>query len=101
MVKDRFGWLITLELSIGAAADLIIAASLCYYLNRLRSPITMRRTAQIVDRLISWTIQMGLATSMASFAVVICFQVMKHNWGIWLAIYIVLTKLYSNSLLLS
>ncbi|KAF8879702.1 hypothetical protein BD779DRAFT_1122766 [Infundibulicybe gibba] len=100
-LEDTFGWLITLTLSIGAAADLIIAASLCYYLNRLMSPVTMRRTAQIVDRLISWTIQTGLVTSMASVAAVICFQVMKHNWGIWMAIYTVLAKLYSNSLLLS
>ncbi|KAF8879714.1 hypothetical protein BD779DRAFT_1124334 [Infundibulicybe gibba] len=101
MFKDRFGWLITSVLSVGATVDLIVAASLCYYLNRLISPVTIRRTVQIVDRLISWTIQTGLVTSIASVASVICFQAMKHNWGLWFSIYTVLAKLYSNSLLLS
>ncbi|KAF8879705.1 hypothetical protein BD779DRAFT_1122892 [Infundibulicybe gibba] len=97
--RDSMAWLITLVLSVGAAVDLLIAASLCYYLNRLMSPITMRRTARIMDRLISWTIQTGLVTSMTSVAAVIC--AMNGNWGIWMAIYTVLAKLYSNSLLLS
>ncbi|KAF8879715.1 hypothetical protein BD779DRAFT_1124651 [Infundibulicybe gibba] len=61
-LENAFGWVITSVLSVGAAVDLIIAASLCYYLNRFMSPAIMRRTAQIVDRLISWTIQTGLVT---------------------------------------
>ncbi|KAF8872119.1 hypothetical protein BD779DRAFT_422669 [Infundibulicybe gibba] len=71
-LEDKFEWLITSVLSVGAAVDLLIAASLCYYLNRFMSPLTMRRTVQIVDRLISWTIQTGLVTSMASVTAVIC-----------------------------
>ncbi|KAF8879700.1 hypothetical protein BD779DRAFT_1676240 [Infundibulicybe gibba] len=55
--KDTAGWLVALVLSVGAAGDLIIAASLCYYLNRLMPSTPVRRTAQIVDRLISWTIR--------------------------------------------
>ncbi|KAF8879711.1 hypothetical protein BD779DRAFT_1627947 [Infundibulicybe gibba] len=100
VLQDTFGWLITAALSVGAAVDVLIAVSLCYYLQQLMTPVTMRRTARIVDRLISWTIQTGLVTSMASVAAAICFQTMKRN-EVWLAIYIVLAKLYSNSLLLS
>ncbi|KAF8872118.1 hypothetical protein BD779DRAFT_1715344 [Infundibulicybe gibba] len=108
--RDSMAWLITLVLSVGAAVDLLIAASLCYYLNRLMSPITMRRTARIMDRLISWTIQTGLVTRLDSIQSESCYVLIMNKYdisccshlrGIWMAIYTVLAKLYSNSLLLS
>ncbi|KAF8879704.1 hypothetical protein BD779DRAFT_1474188 [Infundibulicybe gibba] len=119
-LEDKFEWLITSVLSVGAAVDLLIAASLCYYLNRFMSPVTMRKTVQIVDRLISWTILWHqLLRSSASSLTRVQLQVMKQNWGIWMGSYLVLAKrapglqiyyleffltfhaVYSNSLLLS
>ncbi|KAF8879709.1 hypothetical protein BD779DRAFT_1124164 [Infundibulicybe gibba] len=121
-------------LSVGAAVDLIIAASLCYYLNRLMSPVTLKRTAQIVDRLISWTIHgsgdkvLGATQSQGNYVLIMNQHGVSRyshllpgdegklrvysrdryhmltrliTGGVWMAIYTVLAKLYSNSLLLS
>ncbi|KAF9461440.1 hypothetical protein BDZ94DRAFT_1323339 [Collybia nuda] len=103
-LTDKFGWLITLSVTVGAVADIIIAASLCYYLKRLSEPppcnSTSRSTSELIDRLIIYTIQTGLITSMASVALVITFHAIQQT-EIWFAIYTVLAKLYSNSYLLS
>ncbi|KAJ6474502.1 hypothetical protein C8R47DRAFT_710783 [Mycena vitilis] len=64
------------------------------------SPYNLPRSDQLIHRLIVWTIQTGLITSLTSVAVVIAFQIMKRNF-IWLALYTFLAKLYSNSLLVS
>jgi len=94
-----YGWLITASLTVGAAADILIAASMCFYLRRLASPTNQHSTAAILDRLIFWSIQTGLVTSLASVASIICFQAMENL--VWLAVYMILAKLYSNSMLVS
>ncbi|KAJ3502983.1 hypothetical protein NLJ89_g8638 [Agrocybe chaxingu] len=94
----RVSWLITATLSVGAAADVLIAASMIYYLRQLSSPTQLRRTTDILNRLTRWTVQTGLLTSLAHVAAILCFQTIGNL--VWLAIYIVLAKLYSNSLLM-
>ncbi|KAG6872891.1 hypothetical protein C0995_005596 [Termitomyces sp. Mi166 len=82
LVTRSFGWLITLVATIGAAVDVLIAASLCYYIKHLAPPNPSRRLRQLssllmlnnpfnnpihsssvgalVDRLMAWTIHVLL-----------------------------------------
>ncbi|KAJ7889854.1 hypothetical protein B0H14DRAFT_2691086 [Mycena olivaceomarginata] len=99
-LQDTYGWLITSSLNVGAVLDVLIAVSLCFYIRRLYTPYNLPKSEELINRLITWTIQTGLITSLMSIAVVVAFQTMKHNF-IWLALYTFLAKLYSNSLLVS
>ncbi|KAJ7670100.1 hypothetical protein DFH06DRAFT_1180000 [Mycena polygramma] len=95
-----YGWVITSALNVGVVLDVLITLSLCVYIRQLYTPYNLPRSEQLIHRLIVWTIQTGLITSLTSIAVVVAFQTMKHNF-IWLALYTFLAKLYSNSLLVS
>ncbi|KAJ7747440.1 hypothetical protein DFH07DRAFT_577665 [Mycena maculata] len=98
-LQDHYGWLITSALNVGVVLDLIITVSLCFYIRQLYTPYNLPNE-ELIHRLIAWTIQTGLITSLTSIAVVISFQTMKYNF-VWLALYTFLAKLYSNSLLVS
>ncbi|KJA14448.1 hypothetical protein HYPSUDRAFT_444275 [Hypholoma sublateritium FD-334 SS-4] len=95
----RFSWLVTSALAIGGAADVFIAMCMTYYLVKLSSPTNKESTANIINRLIRWTLQTGLITSLTSVSVIICFQAIKNM--VWFGLYIILAKVYSNSLLAS
>jgi len=95
----RFSWLITSALACGGAADVLIAIFMTYYLRKLASPMNLNSTTEIINRLVRFALQTGLITSMASVAVIICFQAMPNM--VWFSLYILLAKLYSNSLLVS
>jgi len=99
-LQDTYGWLITSALNVGAVLDLLITVSMCFYIKRMYTSYNFPRSDELIHRLISWTIQTGLITSMTSVAVVMTFQTMRHNF-VWLALYTFLAKLYTNSLLVS
>jgi hypothetical protein len=99
-LQDTYGWLITSALNVGAVLDVLIAVSLCFYIRQLYTPYNLPRSEELIHRLVTWTIQTGLITSLMSVATVIAFQTMKHNF-VWLALYTFLAKLYSNSLFVS
>ncbi|KAJ7690482.1 hypothetical protein B0H17DRAFT_1201613 [Mycena rosella] len=56
-------------------------------------------TKRMVDRLLVWTIETGTATGGASMALLILFLV--RNDLVWITFYLILAKLFSNSLLAS
>ncbi|KAF4615953.1 hypothetical protein D9613_011258 [Agrocybe pediades] len=95
----RFSWMITAALACGSGADILIAISMIYYLRKMASPANLQSTTDILNRLIRFALQTGLITSMTSLAVIACFQAMSNM--IWFGLYIILAKLYSNSLLVS
>ncbi|KAH9483326.1 hypothetical protein JR316_0005432 [Psilocybe cubensis] len=95
----RFDWLITSALTSGAATDILIAICMTYYLRKFASPTNLTSTTMILNKLIRFSLQTGLITSMTSVAVIICFQAMPNM--IWFGLYIILAKLYSNSLFVS
>ncbi|KAJ7617853.1 hypothetical protein FB45DRAFT_215491 [Roridomyces roridus] len=99
-LQNTYGWLITSALNVGAITDVVICVAMCKYLKRMYSAYNFPRSDKLITRLVSWTIQTGLITSMTSVVVVISFQTMKHNF-VWLALYTFLAKLYTNSLLVS
>ncbi|KAF8172138.1 hypothetical protein BJ912DRAFT_994335 [Pholiota molesta] len=95
----KFNWLITTTLAVGGSADILIAASMVYYLRKMVSPGNMKSTTAILNRLVRWSLQTGLLTSLTSLTVIIFFQAMANL--VWFALYVILAKLYSNSLLAS
>ncbi|KAF7348726.1 hypothetical protein MVEN_01391600 [Mycena venus] len=93
----HWGWLSTALWCIGAAADFLTAATLVTYLYGQRTN-AQRRMISVVDKIILWTIERGILTSASGIVMAICFAVMPHNLT-WLAVFVVVSRLYSNSLL--
>ncbi|KAF7344068.1 Glycoside hydrolase [Mycena venus] len=96
---DEYGWIVEVLLVIGAVTDIILVLGLCYYLSAWRGD-GFERMNQLVNRLMQWSIETGLITSVGAIALLICFVTMKDNFN-WIAISAVLPKLFSNSLLFS
>jgi len=96
---DKWGWLIIVLLVIGALTDIILVAALCYHLSTWRGDGFIRMN-RLVNRLMCWSIETGLVTSIGAMALLICFIKMKDTFN-WIAISLVLSKLFSNSLLFS
>ncbi|KAI5121761.1 hypothetical protein M0805_009572 [Coniferiporia weirii] len=97
---DKWEWVITVPLVVGATNDVIIAAGLSYYLHRSRSG--MPSTNKVIHRLILFTIQTGLVTSIFAIMMLIFFLAMSDDNFLWLCIFVFLAKgykVYSNSLL--
>lgn len=93
---NKLAWLVTLMAGVGVFVDVLVAASMCYYLKRLSPPDPLTSTSALVHSLMMWIIQTGLMTGVASVALVITFQVLRTTL-VWYAIYAVMAKLYSNS----
>jgi hypothetical protein len=100
VVQMDFGWLLTTALGLKALVDVYAAGSLCWYLKKTLEGQPFDNTAKLLKRILVWTIETGLITSVASIVVLVCFQSMKYNY-VWVAIFLSLTKLYSISLIAS
>ncbi|KDR74771.1 hypothetical protein GALMADRAFT_141110 [Galerina marginata CBS 339.88] len=90
-------WLCVTVLALGAAVDFFVAVSLSYYLKARRIngfPVT----SLMIDKITAWTIQTGVLTSLAGLCMLVLFVVIPENF-IWLAIFMSLSRLFSNSLL--
>ncbi|KAF7337393.1 hypothetical protein MSAN_02265500 [Mycena sanguinolenta] len=85
-LQDTYGWVITSALNVGAVLDVLVAVSLSVYIRKLYTPYNLPKSEELIHRLVTFTIQTGLITSLTSVAVVIAFQTMKHNF-VWLALY--------------
>ncbi|PPQ69338.1 hypothetical protein CVT26_002570 [Gymnopilus dilepis] len=51
-----FRWLITSALAVGVLADILIAASMIFYLQQLSSPMNRRWTTETLNHLVLWTL---------------------------------------------
>jgi len=56
--KLRFKWLLTFILAVGAAVDVIIAGTLCYFFRQLRAT-SFKRTVKVINQTMIWTIGMS------------------------------------------
>ncbi|KAI0301138.1 hypothetical protein B0F90DRAFT_348925 [Multifurca ochricompacta] len=79
-------------LAIGVATDIVIAASLSFFLHKMRTGY--KRSDTLINRLITVSVNTGMVTSVCSSAVL--YNLMPANF-IFIAFYIVLSKLYSIS----
>ncbi|KDR74776.1 hypothetical protein GALMADRAFT_249667 [Galerina marginata CBS 339.88] len=92
-------WLCVTVLALGAAVDFFVAVSLSYYLKARRIngfPVT----SLMIDKITAWTIQTGVLTSLSGLCMLVLFVLIPENF-IWLAIFMSLSRLFSNSLLAS
>ncbi|KAJ7105851.1 hypothetical protein C8R44DRAFT_886312 [Mycena epipterygia] len=96
---NKWGWLIIFLLMIGALTDIILVAALCYPLSTWRGDGFIRMN-HLINRLMRWSIETGLVTSVGATALLICFITKPETYN-WIAISVVLSKLFSNSLLFS
>ncbi|KII83933.1 hypothetical protein PLICRDRAFT_179967 [Plicaturopsis crispa FD-325 SS-3] len=117
--EKKNGWLIVTVLTTGAAADIVISGSLCYFLLKNRSQsfneyvfalwtdggtyqvnALCNSTVVLIDRLIALTLQTSLLTCLTTLAMLICYLSMASN-DAWIALYVVISRIFSNSLLAS
>ncbi|KAF5364577.1 hypothetical protein D9758_005642 [Tetrapyrgos nigripes] len=84
----------TTSLGIGVLTDIVTAASLCYFLNRLRTG--HRNSDTLVNSLVRYAINTGVLTSTVSLTTLILYNVMPTNM-VFIATYFVLSKLYAIS----
>ncbi|RDB18041.1 hypothetical protein Hypma_000871 [Hypsizygus marmoreus] len=89
-------WVTSAGLGSAAAADIIIACALCYYLTKNKTGFS--RTDSLITTLIAYSLTTGLITSVIAFIAVVTFAIMPKNY-VWLAFFWVLGKCYVNSFL--
>ncbi|KAJ7142484.1 hypothetical protein C8R44DRAFT_865822 [Mycena epipterygia] len=95
----RWNWLLNTIWAVSSANDFTIAVAMVYWLYRKRPEMPLRSGAML-DKLIKWTIETGVITGCSGLITLACFVSMKNNY-IWIAWYVVMAKLFSNSLFAS
>ncbi|KAF7369846.1 Glycoside hydrolase [Mycena sanguinolenta] len=111
----HLNWLIEAVVIVGAAVDAILATALCYYLSFWRTGF--RRTNKLLNQLMTWTIETGAVTTTGALALLLTFLTMKDNCAastyesysdqveqilvVYLGLFCLMAKLFSNSLLFS
>ncbi|KAJ7319431.1 hypothetical protein DFH08DRAFT_891043 [Mycena albidolilacea] len=95
----KFGPLFDAIWAASAANDLLIAGTLVYLLYRRRSSV-FEKTVAAIDKLIQWTIETGVVTSIASIIMLVSFISLPSTF-VWLAFFVVIPRLFSNSLMAS
>ncbi|KAF9265822.1 hypothetical protein L218DRAFT_120387 [Marasmius fiardii PR-910] len=93
----NWGWNVVWILTVGAFADLAIPCVLVYYLVITRSS-AYHTTLAVVDQLILWTIETGLLTGLLAAMILIFFKTLPGKFA-WMAVYMNLPKMFSNSFL--
>ncbi|KAJ7062057.1 hypothetical protein C8F01DRAFT_1136296 [Mycena amicta] len=81
-----------------ATMDLVNAAVLCFHLRKQRQFAFSRSTTAIVDRLVVYTLQTGLATSVVAFAAAISIVVAPHEY-LWTTFFLAMPCTFMNALL--
>ncbi|KAJ4490546.1 hypothetical protein J3R30DRAFT_3694217 [Lentinula aciculospora] len=94
-----WSWLLTTLFTLGAFVDLGVALALCAYLYSQRAT-SIAKTGILLDRLIAFTLTTGLLTSVVSVVTVISYVTMPDN-SVWILMYTLLAKSYSNSMMVS
>jgi len=84
---------------LGAAADILIAYFLCYYLRENQSSLESR-TKSLIGKILRYTIATGLATSALGIASVIAYFAAPQGFY-FIAIHFCLGRLYTNALLIT
>ncbi|KAG9221495.1 hypothetical protein CCMSSC00406_0009484 [Pleurotus cornucopiae] len=90
----NIAWTIYLSFATSTFIDLVIAISMCFYLQRSRSGFS-ELNSRIVT-LMQYVLASGMATSVCSMAALIAYALLP-NTLVFLGIEFLLTKLYINS----
>ncbi|KAF7327142.1 hypothetical protein MKEN_00290900 [Mycena kentingensis (nom. inval.)] len=108
LVKKRYaafterypGWIFTLSLMLSVLVDVVIAGWLSYHLRRTRRRTRTSLFPSIVQTTSAYILENGLLTALVGTASMIFWLAMPQN-RIFLALLLVASKLYPNSLLVS
>ncbi|KAK7459666.1 hypothetical protein VKT23_009647 [Stygiomarasmius scandens] len=94
----KFKWLMVVALSVGAAVDIsnTVALYVCLQMRTGVQPGTQR----ILDKLVLWTIETALLTSLCGVLEVVLMATSDQNL-LWIFFFFQTPKLYSNALLAS
>ncbi|KAF7288438.1 hypothetical protein HMN09_01396500 [Mycena chlorophos] len=98
LISLRFKPMLVAALGISAATDIMLAATRYFFLRELKQGYM--GVPEMVDAVVIFTINDGLLTCTIVVAAIICFALMPQNY-IWVGIYLTLSKLYSNSILVT
>ncbi|KAF5310405.1 hypothetical protein D9758_018889 [Tetrapyrgos nigripes] len=97
----HYGWLVTSIMATAAANDVLLATFLTYCLNRTKSgAVAVFRMSKLLDKLTVVAVESGLITSIGAVAVLATFLKMPLN-SVYMALFVILGKLYSNAFLVS
>jgi hypothetical protein len=96
MYKAHYSWVFTLGLGLSSTVDVLITASLCYFLRASRTKSTKLNT--IIDSLFLYTVENGAITSAATILSMIFWLTMNSNL-IFMGLHFVIAKFYAASLL--
>jgi len=97
---DGYTWIITSVLAVVMVVDILNTGGLLYFLVIERSRNRVKRTRIAVDKLILWTIETGLVTSVTAILMLALF-LGKPGTALWISFTLFYAKLYSNCLLAS
>ncbi|KAL5524679.1 hypothetical protein ACEPAF_9824 [Sanghuangporus sanghuang] len=93
--QPKIKWLTTAVLATSVFTDLVIAASLTYFLHHLRNAFSANT---LINGLIAYSLETGAITSVCGIATVVSFDILPTTF-VYLSFFFILSKLYSNSLL--
>ncbi|KAF7368884.1 hypothetical protein MVEN_00214200 [Mycena venus] len=93
-------WLLPGTWAVSSVNDLTITATLVVVLFKERTHVVHTRTAALVDKLIAWTIETGMLTSISGIFTLACYFTMKDNF-VWLAVFMITARLFANNILAS
>ncbi|KDR80020.1 hypothetical protein GALMADRAFT_242230 [Galerina marginata CBS 339.88] len=82
--------------SYSTGFDIVLAGSMCYYLNKTRNRTCFRPTSNRIASIMRYILISGTITSATSLAILICYIIMPENL-IFLGITFIVTKVYINS----
>ncbi|KAJ3481815.1 hypothetical protein NLI96_g7405 [Meripilus lineatus] len=92
----KFSWVFTMGLALAAVVDVLIAAGLCWYLNKSRTGFSTMDG--IIDSITLYTVENGMLTCVTTVVSLICWLSMPRNL-IFLALHFAISKLYANAFL--
>ncbi|KAJ7288615.1 hypothetical protein C8J57DRAFT_1280834 [Mycena rebaudengoi] len=88
---------VVVAFTMGAVADVGIAALLVFYLRR-GGKSTFEKTTSVISRVIQYTVATGGITSLLAVAIVVAYEI-RPNGFIHIAIHFSLARMYTNALL--
>ncbi|TFY70884.1 hypothetical protein EVG20_g2116 [Dentipellis fragilis] len=94
--EAKYQPIFTSGLALSAFTDIVIAVTLCLYLQSQRKGLA--GTREMVDAIIVVTVNNGALTCVVAVASLICWAVMPHNL-VFMGLHFSIGKLYTNSLL--
>ncbi|KAJ6510209.1 hypothetical protein C8R47DRAFT_787572 [Mycena vitilis] len=98
IVGVKWKWLLTLLFFGDACLDIVNACVLCFYLKVQSRTAFSPSTAAILDRLVVYTLQTGLGTSMVALAAAISFKVAPEDY-IWTMFFMAMPGSFLSALL--